>query len=470
MPIIDIPINQGTVLSDVQGVADQQCDNMYTSNGNVISAPGYDRQLTYGVNAGSSIRGLISAGVDVSIGNAYTVSFNKMYEISVFQNGTMSSLEILPFNPADILDSGQSRVEMAYNSDYVVIVSDGEGYYYERGLGITYKKIVDPDFKANGDPVSVTFIDGYFAFSTDENKVIVSALNDPSSYNALDFASAEYDPDGIVKVVNSGNQLVVLGEGTIEFFRNIGGTGFPFQRVNGLFYDVGCTSRESVVKTDSAIYFIGAGRNSPKSVYSISGSSLKRVGNFTTDKLLHESSTTIFEGISYADRDSSFFGFNLGDKTMFIDETSGLIHTRTSNSGKFDPGIAINVNDRIVYGSSVAGYIGLLSRDIYTEAGNSIYRTITSQTVPTDGSRYVNNSVELIMETGDGDYSVALSFSDDGSKNFSDQRSRSTGGIGEYSQKIKWRRCGSFNRWRVFKLDFSFQNDVLISSLRAFIK
>ncbi len=130
--------------------------------------------------------------------------------------------------------AGDTRVSMADNgTQLLVLVPNGNGYIYNH-VADTFAQITDSDFTANGNPQLVVYIDGFFCLTTDSKKFIVSALNDGLSYNALDFGTAESDPDEIVAPIVFKNQLFIGGSQTIEAFQNIGGADFPFQRT-GLF-------------------------------------------------------------------------------------------------------------------------------------------------------------------------------------------------------------------------------------------
>ena len=78
------------------------------------------------------------------------------------------------------------------------------------------------------------FVSGYFLFTTDNKRFIISALNDGLSYNPLDVGTAEADPDDIAGVVVHKNQVFMLGTEVTEVFQNEPvGSGFPFQRIEG---------------------------------------------------------------------------------------------------------------------------------------------------------------------------------------------------------------------------------------------
>ena len=123
---------------------------------------------------------------------------------------------------------GNGRVFIADNgTQLMILVPGGSGYIYNESDTPAFQQITDPDFNANGNPQHLCFIDGYFACTTDSKKWIVSALNNGLSWSALDFASAESDPDAIVAAAVIQNQIFIMGSETTEGYANIGGSGFP---------------------------------------------------------------------------------------------------------------------------------------------------------------------------------------------------------------------------------------------------
>ena len=89
--------------------------------------------------------------------------------------------------------SGTNRVSMANNgTSLVIVVPNGNGYVYDVSTS-TLTKISDVDYQTSD---TVTFYRGYFVFTASDGKqLFVSNLNQPLTFDALDFGSAEGDPD-----------------------------------------------------------------------------------------------------------------------------------------------------------------------------------------------------------------------------------------------------------------------------------
>ena len=65
----------------------------------------------------------------------------------------------------------------------------------DESSGSPFLPITDAGFKANGVPEQVVFIDSFFLVTTDSKKFIRSDANNGLSWNALNFFTAEADPD-----------------------------------------------------------------------------------------------------------------------------------------------------------------------------------------------------------------------------------------------------------------------------------
>ena len=174
------------------------------------------------------------------------------------------------------------RVSMANNGRYLVIVVPGIKTYVFDNNDSSLAQITDVDFRVAD---SVSFKDGYFIFTASDGSVFfISALNDPFNYDALDFGSAEVRPDKIVVSHVDHNELFIGGELTIELFQNIGGSGFPFQRIPGANVAKGIHARHSVVNFDNTFVFLGGGENELTSAWRLTGSaSVQKISTAAID-------------------------------------------------------------------------------------------------------------------------------------------------------------------------------------------
>jgi hypothetical protein len=366
---------------------------------------------------------------------------------------------------SNVAIGGSGRVSMADNgTQLLLLVPGGAGYIYNH-VANTFAQITDSDFTANGNPQQVVFIDGFFCLTTDTKKFIVSALNDGLAYNALDFGTAESDPDEIVAPIVFKNQLFIGGSQTIEAFQNIGGADFPFQRT-GLFLSKGISSPFSIQSIQDTFVFVGAGANESPAIWALNGNNVAKISTTAIDKelsALTEAQILDIYSWAYAEKGAYFVGFALPGTTLVYDTISKRWHERKSfvdgALGAYRVNALVRAYNQLWAGDLVDGRVGLLDQNVYTEYNTEIRRTIVTQPFQSNMQSFVLPELELTVESGVGNSSavdpkVGLERSVDG-KIWSDARYRSIGKVGEYNRRVIWNRNGRASRFELFRFTMS---------------
>ena len=455
MPVTQLPIANGFYVSDSLPIAAQECTNWYP---NIVQGVGLSQETLFGTEgivqlATSGVLDNVNRGSHEMAGKPYFVNGERLYRLDE-SNGVYTLVFI-----GDI--AGTTRVSMADNgTQLMVLVPNGNGYIYNH-VTDTFAQITDSDFTANGNPQFVVFIDGYFLITTDSKKFIVSSINDGLSYNALDFGTAESDPDEIVAPVVYKNQLFISGGQTFRAFQNIGGADFPFQRT-GLFLQKGCYAPYSLVNAQDTFMWVGGGENEGPAIWALNGNSTVKVSTTAIDSLLSKLSDTQVAGIyswAYASKGAYFIGFALPATTLVYDTTSQRWHERKSflegNLGALRVSSVVKAYNNILCGDIIDGRIGQFDQSVYTEYGNTIVRRVATQPFQNNMQSVFFPSLELTVESGVGneavvDPQIVLERSNDG-KTWSGPIARSIGKIGEYTRRAIWRRNGRAARFEVFR-------------------
>jgi hypothetical protein len=455
MPVTQLPIANGFYVSDSLPIAAQECTNWYP---NIVQGVGLSQETLFGTEgivqlATSGVLDNVNRGSHEMAGKPYFVNGERLYRLDE-SNGVYTLVFI-----GDI--AGTTRVSMADNgTQLMVLVPNGNGYIYNH-VTDTFAQITDSDFTANGNPQFVVFIDGYFLITTDSKKFIVSSINDGLSYNALDFGTAESDPDDIVAPVVYKNQLFIAGGQTFRAFQNIGGADFPFQRT-GLFLQKGCYAPYSLVNAQDTFMWVGGGENEGPAIWALNGNSTVKVSTTAIDSLLSKLSDTQVAGIyswAYASKGAYFIGFALPATTLVYDTTSQRWHERKSflegNLGALRVSSVVKAYNNILCGDIIDGRIGQFDQSVYTEYGNTIVRRVATQPFQNNMQSVFFPSLELTVESGVGneavvDPQIVLERSKDG-KTWSGPIARSIGKIGEYTRRAIWRRNGRAARFEVFR-------------------
>jgi hypothetical protein len=386
--------------------------------------------------------------------------------------------ELVSINASQVVTNlgiitGTKRVSMADNgNDLVVVVPGGDAYAFNLASQ-TLTQITDPNFQLSD---SVTLYRGYFVFTTsDGRQLFVSNLNTPLTFNALDFGSAEGDPDRIVTQIVDHDELSIIGKKTTEVFRNVGGADFPLQIIPGAFTQKGAHTKYGVVKFDNTYMFIGGGENELTSIWrQSSSSSATKVSTNVIDNAIQkftelEISNAFTMTFSKKGQFFALFTFNstrIPSVTFVYNGTASAL-AGFSVWSQFQTGVTDNawrVNTIVkaygllLCGDSIDGRIGKIDDTVYTEYGNVVLRQAELKPLSQNGVKIFAGELEVDFEAGTGlttgqgsNPIVRMSYSDDGGRTYSSEFSRSIGKIGEYGHETVWNRQGRFPNSRTIR-------------------
>lgn len=466
MPTVPIPIANGFYESESLPISAQECVNWYP---NIVQSAGLSQETLFGTPGIIELAstGLITEqnrGAHVKNKIPYFVNGQTLYILNRIVAGDGS--ETFTTTALGTIE-GFGGVSMADNgTQLMILVPGGKGYIYDESAGVPFVEITDPDFTASGAPQYVVFIDAYFAVTTDSKKWIISALNDGNNWNALDFSSAESDPDDIVAPIVFRNKIFITGSETGEAFQNTpNGSGFPFIRSN-IFMSTGCFAPLSLIAAHNTFMMIGGGVNESPAIWEFTGASFQKVSTTAIDNVLSGFSEEIISAafsFSYADKGAYFIGFTINDFTIVYDVITQRWHERKSvidgESVRWRVNSLVTAYGRVLVGDSQDGRIGELNSNEYKEYGNNIHRVIATQPFSNLGSSVKVPMIELTVESGVGnsdqpDPVISMDVSKDG-KIFSYERTRKIGKVGEYDERAIWLRNGRFPRFAILRFKMS---------------
>lgn len=464
MPTVDIDIGTGFYQSEALPIANQRCVNAYVelpatqalSRASVYGTPGLTKLVTTGFERSDANRGAWTRN-----NKPYFVNKQSIYRLDN-NNGVLSTVNLGTIE-------GQGRCSFASNEfQILVLIPGGKGYIVDERQTPVVQEITDTDFTTtNGSPQFVNYIDGYFVVTTDQKKFIVSSLNDGTQWSALDFGSAEVDPDGIVAPFVFKNQLYIAGESTIESFENIGGAGFPFQRINGFVIDKGCKAPFSIAVFNSSVFWVGQGQDEGVSVWQLEGSGARKVSTTPVDNMLQEltdeQQSSIFSW-AYGEKGHFFIGFSSDTFTLVYDMTTGLWHERESQvvdtlgnerTQRCRYNSIVSAYGRLLVGDSEDGTIGAIDRNNYTEYDLPLRAFFSTSPLFNLGNSFTVPKLEIFCQPGVGNVDclepvVNIRVSKNGYQ-FTDYKKISMGKAGKYESRQIRRHIGRVNRYCIFE-------------------
>lgn len=125
-------------------------------------------------------------------------------------------------------------------------------------------------------------LDQYLCCMTRTGRIYNSAAGDGTSWNDLDFTTAEMTLDDGVYLGKHHNHLVAFGSKSIEFFQNASlPTGSPFLRREDAALNVGAVGAEAVTEFEDLIFFVARGQSGDRYVAMMQNFQVRRIS--TTD-------------------------------------------------------------------------------------------------------------------------------------------------------------------------------------------
>lgn len=373
------------------------------------------------------VRGMIAMG-----DNLYAVSGQVCYKIDI--NGTPTSLGTV---------TGVDLVTMAENGSQVAIAADGKGYI---ATSSTLAEISDSDFTGRYPIGTVDHVDGYFVWNTRDSDIwFLSDLNDGTSYDAADQATAESESDAIVRVLADAGQIWFFGRKTTEVWVNTGASPFPFERVNSATIPEGLFGANTPVKLDNTVFWVNDDRIVQKfdvRPIRVSDSDVEADLEAVTDE-------SKLEAWGYVQKGHAFYVLSHTDWTWVFDASTNEWHKRQTGSspGRWNAsGISsepAKVFGKWLVGDPTQGRIGYLDTSVYTEYSSTIINRVRSETVHGYPNNMLMNRLSLDFEMGVGltsgqgsDPVIMFRYSDDNGHTWSLERQYEIGAKGEYMRQV----------------------------------
>jgi hypothetical protein len=345
----------------------------------------------------------------------------------------------------------------------------------------------------------------------------VTQLLDGTSIDPLEFVSTEGSPDGLLAVTSNFREVWAFGTNSIEVWFDSGATDFPLQRIQGAFNELGCAAPFSVAKMDNGLFWLGRDRRGQGIVYRANGYAGQRISTHAVEWQIQQyADLTDAIAYTYQQDGHSFYVlvFPSANTTWVYDAATQAWHERAGFVGgaftRHRGNCQMAFNNKIVIGDFENGNIYAFDLDDYSDNGgvqkwlrswralptgtNTLKRT-TQHMLQLDCESGVGLNGFVIpetiyLETELGDYLIAenndfliadqettatqgadpqvmLRFSDDGGHTWSNEHWKSMGKIGQYYNRVIWRRLGMTTKLRDRVYEISATDPVKIAIMGA---
>lgn len=349
------------------------------------------------------------------------------------------------------LGTTSGRVDMESDGDYIVIVDGSEIYTYQTSTS-TFATGSDADRPTS--PNTCTFQGQRILTDEDGTGQFKGGdIADPTSFNPLNFATAESNPDDLVRIINYRGTVVLFGEYTTEFWSNVGGAGFPYARILNADVEYGLAARWSVAPFAGTFAFLAKNREGQVMVAALNGYN-------TPQRISDPEIETIINGYSSVS-DVTAFGYMLNGHPMYqinfpTDGKSWLYDGSTqfwselqyNNGERHRAEIGADYLNETIVSDYSNGRLYKLKSSVYTDNGENIPMTLRGKHIFDMKKKIRFNRLELGYEPATTTDQTAtpvagLRVSKDSGHSWGTQTFSELGKVGEYKNRCVWRNLGS---------------------------
>lgn len=368
-------------------------------------------------------------------------------------------------------DDPEKPARLDYGFDLISIASNNKLYLYNYkgghvgNTGEVFVEVTDPDLGVVKDAI---FIDGYY-MTTDGEFLVVSDIDDPTSFSPFKYGSSEIDPDEVVALHKIRNEVYAINKNTIEVFQNVGGTGFPFRRVEGAQIMKGAIGRDACCVYRDSIAFLGGYRNESPSIYlGVNGSAVK-ISTKTIDTMLLDYTEEQLSKVRFetkAGKSLDELLVHLPDKTLVFDANVGaeigggytwhILSSAETGIGKYNYRDIWYYNNKWVVCEHLNGRSCEYSDKISTQGRSIIPWEFSTGFIYNGGNGAIVHELELVAITGrngqeftsQDEPTITTSYSVDGQV-WSQDRRIGTGKTGDRNKRLVWRQQGMLRNFRI---------------------
>lgn len=414
----------------------------------------------------SKLRIKASAGLDALVTLATTGGVRGMIEVdgvlyavagrTVWQINSAGGSTLIGGIPSD------GYVGMARNQRgtgvQTTIVSDGRA---DVVVGGSLTRITDPDLPP---PVDCCTINRSTIFVSRDGRMVRSEIDDSTSVDGLDLARAEASPDGILRGVDMGSYLIVIGERSTEVWQDQGADAFGFSRAHVI--NIGAIGARSVTRAtvlgqsveDTVAWLATDPRGGFAGAIMLAGYTPRKISTAWIDRIVDQvDEKEAITAHSWVERGRGFIAWRLSSTTVVYDTSTGLWHERQSRD-QYGDLTAWNVGySTVLGGRAVGGHVSSpklywIDSDTYDDDGDEMIMRVRTPPLSAFPGRIEINRAALDMVPGVGLGSgsshdinpvVTMRISRDG-RTWGAARSVSIGAQGQTQARVYWNRCGTY--------------------------
>ena len=382
------------------------------------------------------------AGMHSALDLLWVVSGSELYKVDSNKTATLLGNIGSPGN-----------IDIDSNTAGVVVVNEPNAFTYTIATS-TFAQITDTDFTSRGAG-DVEFVDNFLLYREPNSGRFFSAeLGSLTSFDALDFATAEANPDDLNGMKVDHRQIILTGPKSVQIFENTGAAGFPFEAAINGYLEQGCLNGRTLAKLDNSVFWLA----DDYSVRKLDGITPVRVSTHAIEQKLFDLTISAVNAFTYAQDGHLFYVLTGPEGTYVYDATTQEWHERQTYTEDFwKPRYHAQAFNLELVGDSTSNKIASVNPTTFDEFGDIQRMEWTYQPVYAEGRRAFHKRLEIGLETGVGLTTgqgsapeIMMEYSDDGGLTYKSLPNKSLGAIGRFKDRVFWTGLGS-SRERVYR-------------------
>ena len=158
--------------------------------------------------------------------------------------------------------------------------------------GATFTKVTDANYTGTAVSQGIAYLDGvYYAMRVD-GQVIGSAINDPTTWPALDFVQADVTYDAGMTVLRHLNYILGFYDRGVQVFWDANaapnGSGIALQPVLNASFTVGCFNGATVVEMNDMSFWMAHSALNGRTVQMFQGLQMVKISTPFVEKILNQ--------------------------------------------------------------------------------------------------------------------------------------------------------------------------------------
>lgn len=323
---------------------------------------------------------------------------------------------------------GSGVVQFA-GADGAALLTNGASLY--RSDGTAFAKVAFPD---NAGVSGIVYLAGYAIASRSDSRRLYFTL-DTTTWDGLDYVSAEQSTESIVGISVLVDQLMVFCKRHTEIFYVTGDADAPIQRLQGRLFDKGAKTKESIARMDNTVFWVGH-----DNIVYRADNQPARVSDHGIEELISKSQTAV--AWTYPWQGHLFYVLQLDNTTVAYDAATKEWHELASyGKPRWTGRIGFYALDGMIVGDESDGTLYSLDENQYADQYENIVREWTAIV---EGPAFIDN---LTVDISNADNTTAggtleMRTSRDNGKTWLPYRQQNLGGPGETRARGIFRRCG----------------------------